>query len=333
MSQTQKYRQSVSSPLSPCDRVGIFLQPTTATDALVQIREAEQTGLRQIWLDWGAGFAETLTLLAAAAVQTEQIRLGTAIIPASPRHPVVMAQQILALHDLAPERLRIGIGTGHRPLMQRWYGVSHPSPQSYLKEYLEILRGILWEGVLSHQSTYFQVAVDQSMYPHPRHAPVPLLISAIGERAFRLAGTLADGALSALCPIPYLLQVALPALRAGAEAAGRPVPPLIAHIPLALTTDETAALAVMRPWVQAAASLDTFSRMLRQAGWVEAVNGDEKAVDALTRTLLIWGDEAIIRQHVQELLALGLDELVLQLMPVANAEQERHRLFQLIGSL
>ncbi|QBD83244.1 LLM class flavin-dependent oxidoreductase [Ktedonosporobacter rubrisoli] len=333
MSQVSEHSQITSEPLPLRDRVGIFLQPTTATDALSQIREAEQAGIRQIWLDWGAGFAETLTLLAAAAVQTDQIRLGTAIIPAAPRHPVVMAQQMLALHDLAPGRFRFGIGAGHRPLMKRWYGASLSSPQSYLKEFLEILRRVLWEGSIEHQGTFFQVVVDQAMYPHPRRAQVPLLISAIGKKAFWQAGEIADGALSALCPIPYLLQEALPALRAGAEAAGRPVLPLIAHIPVALTTDDAAALAVMRPWVQAATQLDTFSSMLKQAGWEEAIKGDERALETLTRTLLIWGDEAMVRRRLQELLGLGLDELTLQLMPVANAVQERRLLFQLVGAL
>ena len=38
---------------------------------------------------------DTISMFAAAAVQTESIRLGTAIVPTYPRHPIVLAQQAL----------------------------------------------------------------------------------------------------------------------------------------------------------------------------------------------------------------------------------------------
>src|SRR5207249_6127984 len=72
------------------------------------------------------------------------------------------------------------------------------------------------------------------------------LISALREGAFQLAGEIADGAISWMCPIPYLLERALPALRAGAGKTGRPVPPLVAHIPVALSQDRQAVLAAAR---------------------------------------------------------------------------------------
>jgi alkanesulfonate monooxygenase SsuD/methylene tetrahydromethanopterin reductase-like flavin-dependent oxidoreductase (luciferase family) len=333
MQQEHKRHRPVSAHPSIRDRVGVFIQPPNAVEAQSWIREAEQAGVHQIWMDWGAGFAETLTLFAAALVQTERIRLGTSIIPTYPRHPLVMAQQALALHDLAPGRFRLGIGSGHRLFMKHWYGLTTPSPQAYLKEYLEIVRTILWEGSIDYHGTFFQVVVNREMYPFPRQAPIPLLISAIGTRAFQLAGEIADGALSALCPVPYLLDEALPALRAGAEARGRSAPPIVAHIPVVLSTDEAAAVTAMSPWVQAATSLDTFTRMFAKAGWASAVHGNKAELEAFTRTLLVSGDETAVRHRIQELLASGLDELVLQLVPVSSETRERRQLLQLVGSL
>jgi alkanesulfonate monooxygenase SsuD/methylene tetrahydromethanopterin reductase-like flavin-dependent oxidoreductase (luciferase family) len=57
---------------------------------------------------------DTLTLFAAAAARTSSVRLGTAIVPTYPRHPLALAQQALALDDLAPGRLRLGIGLRRR---------------------------------------------------------------------------------------------------------------------------------------------------------------------------------------------------------------------------
>src|SRR5690606_288266 len=61
---------------------------------------------------------------------------------------------------------------------------------------------------------------------------VKVMASALRANGFRLAGELADGAISWVCPLPYLRDVAVPALREGAAKAGREAPPLIAHVPV-----------------------------------------------------------------------------------------------------
>jgi alkanesulfonate monooxygenase SsuD/methylene tetrahydromethanopterin reductase-like flavin-dependent oxidoreductase (luciferase family) len=73
--------------------------------------------------------------------------------------------------------------------------------------------------------------------------------------------------------------------------------------------------------------------MLVQAGFAGALDGDEAALDALTRARVISGNEETVRGRLQELLTSGLDELLLQLVPIADAGEERRRLLQLVGSL
>jgi alkanesulfonate monooxygenase SsuD/methylene tetrahydromethanopterin reductase-like flavin-dependent oxidoreductase (luciferase family) len=311
------------------DRVGVYIQARDSVEAIARIREAEHAGVQQAWMAMGgAGFADILTVLAAAATQTEQIRLGTSIVPAYPRHPLVMAQQALAVHDLAPGRLRLGVGSGNPLFLESRYGLSPTTPLRYLKEYLEVLRGVLWNGSIDHQGEFFQV-VDTL----PRTAQVPLLIPALGLKAFQLAGEISDGALASLCPVPYLLDQALPALRAGAEGRSRPAPPVIACLPVAFSTNEAAVLAAVRQLIQLLAQSSTHARMFAQAGWASAVNGDEAELNALARTLVISGNETTVRDRVQELLANGLDELLLLAIPIADEAIERKQLLHLIGSL
>lgn len=309
------------------DRVGITILPTDTVDAISRIREAEQAGIRQIWMG-GADYADTLTLFAAAAAQTRQIRLGTSIVPTYPRHPLVMAQQALAIHAIAPGRLRLGVGPGGRMPVEKWYGLPQISPLPYLKEYVEVLRAMLWEEQTNYEGTFFKIAV-----PAPRPAQIPLLISALGPKAFYLAGKIADGALPWMTPVPYLLNVALPALRAGAEACQRPAPPIIAHILVALSTDSEAVLTATRQWPAMYSRAEAYARMFAQAGFGKAVDGDEAELNALTQTLVISGDEMTIRNTIQKLLASGLDELQLQHVPVVDEARERQQLLQLIGSL
>jgi alkanesulfonate monooxygenase SsuD/methylene tetrahydromethanopterin reductase-like flavin-dependent oxidoreductase (luciferase family) len=311
------------------NRVGVYIQARDTAEAIIRIREAEHAGVQQAWMAMGgAGFADILTVLAVAATRTERIKLGTAIVPTYTRHPLVMAQQALAVQDLAPERLRLGVGSGNRLFIESRYGLSQVAPLSYLKEYLEILRGVLWEGRIDYQGEFFHVTDTL-----PRTAQVPLLISTLGLKAFRLAGEIADGALTSLCPVPYLLYQALPALRAGAEEKSRPAPPIVACLPVVFSTDEAVVSAAVRPLLQQLIQASPHANMFAQAGWASAVNGDEAELHALARTLAISGNETTVRDRVQELLASGLDELLLLAIPIVDEAMERKQLLQLIGSL
>src|SRR5436305_11954246 len=97
------------------ERVGLALYGRNAAGSLSTIVAAEAVGVRQIWMTQSTPAPDTLTIFAAAAVQTTSVLMGTAIVPTYPRHPLALAQQALALGDIAPERLRLGIGPSHRP--------------------------------------------------------------------------------------------------------------------------------------------------------------------------------------------------------------------------
>ena len=85
-------------------------------------------------------------------------------------------------------------------------------------------------GKVDHQGKFFNIKVTL-----PHTAQIPVLISTLGVKAFQLAGELADGALSWVCPVPYLIGTGIPALRAVASANGRSAPPLVAYISVALS--------------------------------------------------------------------------------------------------
>jgi F420-dependent oxidoreductase-like protein len=308
------------------ERVGLAIQAADVVTAISRIREAEQIGIQQVWMTQSMGMMDTLTLFAAAATHTTRIRLGTSIVPVYPRHPLVMALQAVTIDDLAPGRLRLGIGTSHRHMIENVYGLSMPSPLGYLREYVEVMRQGLWEGHVDHQGRFFKVATTI-----PRPAQIPLLISALGEKAFRLAGEIADGAISWVCPVPYLLDTALLALRAGAEAQHRPVPPLVAHIPVAMSTDEAAVQAAATPRLSYYTKAPFYAHMFASAGFPIAADGT--GVDTLVKALVVAGDRAQVEKRLRELLKSGLDELLLMLVPVADEVREREQLMQVIAAL
>jgi F420-dependent oxidoreductase-like protein len=333
--QQEEYSSMANTPRSIRDRVGIFSEATDILDAIAKVRDAERAGVQQIWAQ-NAGDADLVTFFAAVATQTERIRLGSAIVPVYTRHPLTLARQVFAIEDLAPGRLRLGIGPGNRMLIEHSYGLAQTTPLSYLQEYLEILRGVFKNGAISHHGTFFNVEhmpLNASQQKMPRITSVPLLTSAIGLKAFRLAGEIADGAISWACPIPYLLESALPKLRAEAEEQGRSVPPIIAHVRVALSIDEEKVRSKMRQGVLFAALFSSFTRMWASAGFPRVADGNEEEIDALVRTLVVSGSEETIRHRLKELLASGLDELMLQLVPIVDEESERKQLIHLVGSL
>src|SRR5579884_765824 len=101
------------------ERVGLSVGNADPATLVANLVEVEEAGVDHIWVGFGPPWnADLLTTLAHAAARTTHLKLGTAIVQVSSRHPVLMAQQMLSLSQLAPGRLRLGIGTG-APAWQR----------------------------------------------------------------------------------------------------------------------------------------------------------------------------------------------------------------------
>ena len=158
--------------------------------------------------------------------------------PTYPRHPLVMAQQALSIYDIAPGRLRLGIGPSHQSIIEGIYGLPQTTPLAHLREYVNVLRTVLWEGKVDHHGQFFNVKVT-----FPSTSQIPVLISTLGKKAFQLAGEIADGALSFMCPVPYLIRTAIPTYAQQQQLQlDRSAPPLVAHVSVALSQDRDSVL-------------------------------------------------------------------------------------------
>lgn len=309
------------------ERISIMLGPVDPPELVTSLVEIEEAGVDHVWIGFGpAGFPDLLTTLAAAVARTTRLKVGTSIIQVSSRHPVLIAQQALSISRLAPGRLSLGIGTGSPALAKSIYGVEMNAPLAYLREYVQVLRALLQQGEVHHQGRYFTVDVSLQSA-----SQVPLLISALGPAAFRLAGEIADGVLPFMCPIPYLTTTALSALNAGADAAGRTRPPMVAHVPVAFTEDRAIALQAGRQAMGFYTTLPAYRNMFVAAGFSEQ---EITAVsDRFVESLLVFGDESSIKDRLLEQLSSGVDELTITPIPITDVAQERTRLARLIGQL
>lgn len=281
--------------------IGVAVSGSKVGDVLSAIERAEQLGIDAAWMTTGGARLDSITTFAAAAGRTEQIKMGTSIVPILPRHPLVMAQQVQVVAQLAPGRFRLGVGPSHRPTMEAM-GVDFQAPLGHLREYLQILKALLQKGKVDFEGTYYRV---HESIPEPVN--VPVMASALRRGSFELCGAEADGAISWICPGPYLRDVALPAMREGAEQAGRPVPPLIAHAPVCVHDNPEEVRAAVRQQIMNP-RLPFYQRMLIDAGFPEASNGawSDRMIDAA----VLWGDEGLVAERLQELFSFGATEIL-----------------------
>ncbi len=308
-------------------QVGVAVHEPGVAAQLAAIELAEQLGVARVWLTTGGVGPDALTLLAAAAVRTSRIGLGTAIIPVFPRHPLAVVQQALVIAALAPGRLRLGVGPSHKPSVEGTFGLPFVRPLEYLREYVTILRAALQQGRFDFEGKRFRV---RGAVPEPPQ--VPVLISALRPASFRLAGEITDGALAWVCPLPYLRDQALPALRAGAAAAGRAAPPLVAHCFAVVHEDDQAVRAAARERAAGYARLPFYQEMFARAGYPEAREGTMS--DALLEEIVVHGDETTVAGRLKAYLQAGMDELIVSALVVGpDRRASLERTLRLLGTL
>jgi F420-dependent oxidoreductase-like protein len=297
---------------------GLVIPRGSSAAFVAAIVEAESRGVSKVWSTVGGASADALTSFAAAAVQTSTVMLGTSITPTYPRHPITLVSQIMALEGLAPGRIELGIGTSHKPTIEGSFGLPMGKPLAHLREYLTILRALLWEGEVDFSGVYFNVKIGLPAGTTPPRTP--LSISALRKNAFTLAGELADGAITWVTPVHYIVETALPALQKGADAASRARPRLIAHVPVAVSTDREAARNAFRNQFPAYSKLPFYQNMFADAGY--PVTAEQTMTDELVDTLAVSGSSEDIRKRLEAICAEGIDELLVSHVIVDDGEAE-----------
>jgi probable F420-dependent oxidoreductase len=157
--------------------------------------------------------------LAAAAVSTSRVTLGTAIATAFTRSPMVTAMTAWDLQRASRGRFVLGLGTQVRAHNVRRFSVPWEAPAPRLRELVEALRHI-WgafqgEHPLRFRGQFYRHDLMTPFFdPGPiDHPPPPIYLAAVTPTMYRLAGEVADGVhVHVFHTVRYLREVALPAL-------------------------------------------------------------------------------------------------------------------------
>jgi len=145
------------------------------------------------------GPTDAWATLAALAVETSRIRLGTMMSAATFRLPGPLAITVAQVDQMSGGRVEFGLGTGWFEREHAAYGIPFPSLGerfARLEEQLAIITG-LWETAegqtFSFSGAHYQLA-DSPALPKPAQRPRPpvLLGGAGARRTPRLAARYAD---------------------------------------------------------------------------------------------------------------------------------------------
>ena len=171
--------------------------------ARVRWRLAEEYGFDHAWtydhLAWRSLADEpwfaTVPLLAAAAVVTDRIRLGTWVATPNFRHPVPFAKDVMGLDDVSEGRLLLGLGAGGSGFDAEVLG-SPPTPRERshrFAEFIALLDELLTQPVTTRVGELYE-AHGARMIPGCVQRPrVPFVVAANGPRAMDLAARYGQG--------------------------------------------------------------------------------------------------------------------------------------------
>ena len=138
-------------------------------------------------------FPSTLTLMAALAVRTERVKIGSYVIMPPLYDPVHLAEQAAMIDVLSRGRLILGVGVGYHADYFNHFGVPIRQREGRFEESLEIL-DTAWthEGPVAHHGKYYDYdAIHVTPKPYQQPRP-PVWIGAFGPKSIARAGRLGD---------------------------------------------------------------------------------------------------------------------------------------------
>ncbi|MCW2991721.1 MAG: hypothetical protein JWM73_2315 [Solirubrobacterales bacterium] len=296
---------------------GCFVSTGKSLDqAIERVKLAESLGYDSAFCTHIAG-RDSLTVLTAYALATTRIRVGTGVIPIYTRTPASMAQVAATIADLSGERLTLGLGVSHRPVVEGWFGQTIDKPVAEMKEYVAIVRAIL-RGEEPPAGEKWRTAFRLGgLGPFP---DTPIYGSALSPGMLRAVGEACDGVILWLCNPDYIRDVVVPEVSTGRERAGKTLEgfDIVAAVPSAATDDPDAAYAAMRRDLLTYFGLPFYRAMLERSGFGEdiaafdeaAAKGDAEAMQAaisrrFLEVLTAVGDEDTVRAGVQRYLDAG----------------------------
>tara|TARA_Y100001970_G_scaffold165119_1_gene201772 strand:- start:41643 stop:42683 length:1041 start_codon:yes stop_codon:yes gene_type:complete len=184
--------------------LGLFLGYSGATYSIdiKMIQEAESLGYSSVWTSEAYG-SDSVTPAAWILAQTENIKVGTAIIQIPARTPACAAMTAMTLQSLSKNRFILGVGPSGPQVIEGWHGESYDRPLTRMREYIEIIRDIFKrESPLEYDGYHYQLPyrgdkatglgkpLESILHPV---GELEIFTAAVAPKGIQLAAEIADG--------------------------------------------------------------------------------------------------------------------------------------------
>lgn len=246
-------------------KIGLPGGGSTPDHIIRQAQRAEEDGFSSLWYASGAG-ADPMIAMALAGRATTRIELGTAIMQTYTCHPVLQASRSIAAGAAigAPNRFTLGVGPSHEVVVEGMLGLSYEHPGRHTEEYVRVLAPLLRGERVSFAGDEFRV--NAGPIPGATEAGVQVLLSALGPRLLRVAGTYADGTVLWMANARAVAEHVTPRIQRAVTDAGRPAPRIVAGLPVAVHDDVDEARSAAAEQFSVYASLPNYQRLLKRGG-------------------------------------------------------------------
>ncbi|UCC19648.1 MAG: LLM class flavin-dependent oxidoreductase [Promethearchaeota archaeon] len=115
-------------------------------------------------------------ILAAVAVKTKRIKLGTTVTPLARRRPCIVAKEVTSLDHLSKGRMILGISLGNDSEFSDFGENTDPLIRSEkLDESLHILKGLWANKPFTFKGKHFNIT-DVDFFPKPFQEKIPIWV-------------------------------------------------------------------------------------------------------------------------------------------------------------
>ena len=177
-------------------RLGLRIEndPRLSMDDITEIVvKAENAGFESVWIPEGGGY-DSISLIGYLASITKTIRLCTGILPIFSRTPTVMAMTAANLDRMTNHRFSLGLGIGHKLVVEKTHGGIFEDPVGRTEETVSIIRQLLNGESFTMDGEHFQIN-NARLGLAAKDVCVPIYLAALRPKMIRISGNISDGVL------------------------------------------------------------------------------------------------------------------------------------------
>jgi len=229
------------------------------------VRAADRFGYSDAW-SYESFSSDAFAPIAAAAMLSDKLRFGCAIIPVFTRPAPLIAMSAVTTNQLAGGRFILGLGISTPNIVEQWMGVPFRKPVTMMRETVEALRAIFRGEKVTMSGKI--VHINGFRLDGPIEYAPKIYIGAQGTKMLRLAGELGDGVI-----VNFVTPETLPAMldhtREGMRSVGKDPAKLdvVCRIILAVDEDEAVTRNLFRRSLTAYVAVPQYNRFFRQIGY------------------------------------------------------------------